>query len=233
VLAAITAGAALGFLVHNFHPASVFLGDSGANLLGYLLGAVAVEGSLKTNALIALVGPLVVLAVPFLDAGFVVAKRLKHRRPIYRADAWHFHHRFANVGFSQRRTLLYMYSWSFAMAGVAVALRFVPYTDNHGHFHAWWSALMGALLVGALAASVYVVYVLEILKLRRLRAWQLRRLEPETSEHEIEAAVARELASDERAPPGEPRDAGEGPTGSKEPRRRGPPERREGAHPAP
>ena len=57
ILAACTAGAALGFLIHNFHPASVFMGDSGSNLLGLLLGAVIVEGSLKTNALIALVVP--------------------------------------------------------------------------------------------------------------------------------------------------------------------------------
>ena len=67
VLAAIVAGAALGFLIHNFHPASVFMGDCGALLLGYLLGCAAVQGSLKTNALIALVGPLAILAVPFLD----------------------------------------------------------------------------------------------------------------------------------------------------------------------
>ena len=85
ILAACTAGAALGFLVHNFHPASVFMGDSGSNLLGLLLGGVIVEGSLKTNALIALVVPLVILAVPFLDTGFVVAKRIKYRRPVYRA----------------------------------------------------------------------------------------------------------------------------------------------------
>ena len=80
ILAAITCGAALGFLLFNFHPASVFMGDCGSNLLGLLLGAVIIEGTLKTNALIALVGPLVVLAVPFLDTGFVVAKRLKYRR---------------------------------------------------------------------------------------------------------------------------------------------------------
>ena len=61
------------------------MGDCGSNLLGLLLGAVIVEGTLKTNALIALVGPLVVLAVPFLDTGFVVAKRIKYRRPVYRA----------------------------------------------------------------------------------------------------------------------------------------------------
>ena len=79
------------------------MGDCGSNLLGLLLGAVIVEGSLKTNALIALVGPLVVLAVPFLDTGFVVAKRIKYRRPIYRGDSNHFHHRFHRIGFSQRR----------------------------------------------------------------------------------------------------------------------------------
>src|SRR3954468_3426624 len=94
ILAAITCGAALGFLIFNFHPASVFMGDCGSNLLGLLLGAVIVEGTLKTNALIALVGPLVILAVPFLDTGFVLAKRIKYRRPIYRGDSNHFHHRF-------------------------------------------------------------------------------------------------------------------------------------------
>src|SRR3954470_9275862 len=95
VLAAVTAGAATGFLIHNFHPASIFMGDCGSNLLGLLMGAIAVEGSVKTNALIALVAPLVVFTVPFLDTGFVVAKRIKYRRPVYRADANHFHHRLA------------------------------------------------------------------------------------------------------------------------------------------
>src|ERR671933_846868 len=158
VLAAIIAGSALGFLVHNFHPASVFMGDCGSNLLGYLLGAVIVEGSLKTNALIALVGPLVVLAVPFLDTGFVLAKRLKYHRPVYRADRWHFHHRMANIGFSQRRTVLYLYAWTLAMAGLAVALRFVPYSDEGGRLRAGWALLMGGLFLVVLAASIYLVY---------------------------------------------------------------------------
>ena len=139
VLAAIVSGAALGFLVHNFHPASVFMGDCGSNLLGLLLGGIIVEGSLKTNALIALMVPLVVLAVPFLDTGFVVAKRIKYRRPVYRGDSNHFHHRFHRMGFSQRRTVLYLYAWTVTMAGVAVALRFVPYSDDAGHFDLGWS----------------------------------------------------------------------------------------------
>jgi UDP-GlcNAc:undecaprenyl-phosphate GlcNAc-1-phosphate transferase len=199
VLAAIIAGAALGFLVHNFHPASVFMGDSGSNLLGLLLGAVIVEGSLKTNALIALVAPLVILAVPFLDTGFVVAKRIKYRRPVYRGDSNHFHHRFHRMGFSQRKTVLYLYSWSITMTGLAVALRFIPYSESNGHLNAGWAALMGVLLVVGLGASVYLIYVLEILKLRRLRAWQLRKDDPDTSEHEIDERFEQELETGEFA----------------------------------
>jgi UDP-GlcNAc:undecaprenyl-phosphate GlcNAc-1-phosphate transferase len=197
ILAAIICGAALGFLIFNFHPASVFMGDCGSNLLGLLLGAVIVEGSLKTNALIALVGPLVVLAVPFLDTGFVVAKRIKYRRPIYRGDSNHFHHRFYRIGFSQRRTVLYLYGWTLVMAADAVALRFIPYSQRSGHLNAGWAALMGALLLIGLAASVYLVWVLEILKLRRLREWQLRRSDPDTSEHEIDEHVRKELETGE------------------------------------
>jgi UDP-GlcNAc:undecaprenyl-phosphate GlcNAc-1-phosphate transferase len=197
ILAAITCGAALGFLVHNFHPASVFMGDCGANLLGLLLGATIVEGTLKTNALIALVGPLVVLAVPFLDTSFVVAKRLKYGRPVYQADSNHFHHRLNRIGFSQRRTVLYLYGWSLTMAGLAVALRFIPYSQHGGQLQTGWAILMGALLAFGAATSVYLVWVLEILKLRRLRAWQIRRADPDTSEHEIDEALRRELETGE------------------------------------
>ncbi|MDA0164571.1 undecaprenyl/decaprenyl-phosphate alpha-N-acetylglucosaminyl 1-phosphate transferase [Solirubrobacter ginsenosidimutans] len=197
ILAAIVCGASLGFLLFNFNPASIFMGDCGSNLLGLLLGAVIIEGSLKTNALIALVGPLVVLAVPFLDTGFVVAKRLKYRRVPWQGDSNHFHHRFHRIGFSQRRAVLYLYAWTLIMAGDAVALRFIPYSERSGHLNAGWATLMGLLLLLGVAASFYLVYVLEILKLRRLRAWQLRREDPDTSEHEIDAQVQRELETGE------------------------------------
>jgi UDP-GlcNAc:undecaprenyl-phosphate GlcNAc-1-phosphate transferase len=173
------------------------MGDCGSQLLGLLLGAVIVEGSLKTNALIALVGPLVILAVPFLDTGFVVAKRIKYRRPIYRGDSNHFHHRFHRIGFSQRRTVLYLYAWTLIMAGIAVALRFVPYSQRSGHLRLGWAAFMALLLVVGLAASVYLVYVLEILKWRRVRSWQLRRADPDTSEHDIDEQVDREIETGE------------------------------------
>ena len=76
-------GAAFGFLYHNFHPASIFMGDAGSNLLGLLLACVAIQGTLKTAAIVALFFPLAVLAVPIIDGTFVVMKRLKYRRPIY------------------------------------------------------------------------------------------------------------------------------------------------------
>ncbi|HEU4599052.1 MAG TPA: MraY family glycosyltransferase [Solirubrobacterales bacterium] len=198
VLAALTAGAALGFLPWGFPPAKTFMGDTGSNLLGYLLGAVAVQGALKTNAVIALFLPLIILAVPILDTGFVVAKRLKYGRPIYKADRWHFHHRMADIGFSQRRTLLYLYGWTAVMAALALALRFVPYSDNHGHFDAFWTIVMGACLLAAVAASVYLVEVLEILKLRQTRLRQLISLRrqvgaPEPDLEEVNVAVEQEL----------------------------------------
>ena len=198
ILAALTAGASLGFLRHGFPPASTFMGDTGSNLLGYLLGVVAVQGALKTNAVIALFLPLIILTVPILDTGFVVAKRLKYKRPIYRGDSWHFHHRMANIGFSQRRTLAYMYSWTLVMAALALALRFVPYSDDHGHFDALWTAVMAVFGVLALAASVYLVEVLEILKLRRARLSQVAGLREEATRPvpdtaDVDRAVATEL----------------------------------------
>ena len=74
IVSAIVFGACLGFLRHNFYPARIFMGDSGAMLLGFVLATVAVEGLLKTAATVALFLPLLVLAVPILDTGFVVAR---------------------------------------------------------------------------------------------------------------------------------------------------------------
>ena len=195
VLAALTAGAAVGFLWHNFHPASIFMGDSGSNLLGLLLACVAIQGVLKTAAVVALFFPLLILAVPALDATFVVAKRIKYRRPVYSADRWHFHHRFADIGFSQRRTVLYLYGWTLSLAALALALRFVPYYDDHGHFDTGWTAVMIGFGVIAVAASVYLVFVLEILKFRRLREIQLKR--QALSQEEIDVEIAREVETGE------------------------------------
>jgi UDP-GlcNAc:undecaprenyl-phosphate GlcNAc-1-phosphate transferase len=196
VLAALTAGAALGFLWHNFHPASVFMGDAGSNLLGLLLACIAVQGVLKTAAVVALVFPLVVLAVPILDTAFVVAKRFKYRRPAWQADTEHFHHRMARIGFSQRQTVIYLYLWTITLAALALALRFIPYSDDHGNFHTGWTIVLIGFGVLAVAASIYLVYVLEIVKFRRFRERQLAKQEGIT-QTEIDEEIDREIETGE------------------------------------
>jgi UDP-GlcNAc:undecaprenyl-phosphate/decaprenyl-phosphate GlcNAc-1-phosphate transferase len=197
VLAALTAGAALGFLFYNFPPASSFMGDCGANLLGLLMGVITVEAAVKTAVVVSFVLPLILLAVPFLDTTFVLLKRLKYKQPIYRPDSEHFHHRMARIGFSSRRTIAYLYAWTLLLAGLALALRFVPYSDHKGHLRTGWTLVMVALGLLAVAASVYLVYVLEILKFRRLDAVRLRRLRPDASPAEIESGVVRDLETGE------------------------------------
>lgn len=197
ILAACTAGASLGFLFHNFYPASIFMGDAGSNLLGYLLACIAIQGVLKTAAAVALFFPLAILAVPILDTGFVVAKRIKYGKPIYHADRWHFHHRFVNIGFSQRRTVLYLYAWTLCLAVLALALRFVPYTDGHGNLDTTWTIVLLAIGALVLVASFYLVIVLEILKLRRFTGRSLRRRSERTTDEEIDAEVVEELATGE------------------------------------
>lgn len=196
ILAACTAGASLGFLFHNFHPATIFMGDAGSNLLGYLLACIAIQGVLKTAAAVALFFPLVILAVPILDTGFVVAKRLKYGKPIYAADRWHFHHRFVNIGFSQRRTVLYLYAWTLCLAALALALRFIPYSDGHGNLDTGWTLVLVGLGLVVLAASFYLVVVLEILKLRRFSGRRLRR-KGAVTEDQVDADVAEQLATGE------------------------------------
>jgi UDP-GlcNAc:undecaprenyl-phosphate/decaprenyl-phosphate GlcNAc-1-phosphate transferase len=197
VLAALTAGAALGFLIYNFPPASSFMGDCGANLLGLMMGVITVEAAVKTAAVVSFVLPLILLAVPFLDTTFVVLKRLKYRQPIYRPDSEHFHHRMARIGFSSRRTIAYLYAWTLLLAGLALALRFIPYSDHKGHLHTGWTLVLIGLGLIVAAASVYLVYVLEILKFRRLDAMRLRLLRPDASATEIEQKIVRDLETGE------------------------------------
>ena len=192
VLAALTAGAALGFLLYNFPPASSFMGDCGANLLGLLMGVIAVEAAVKTAAVVSFVLPLILLAVPFLDTTFVVLKRLKYRQPIYRSDSEHFHHRMARIGFSQpahdRLPVRLDADARGPRAGAALRpLQRPQRPPATPAGRSCWSAL-GLIVV---AASVYLVYVLEILKFRRLDAIRLRRLRPEASPAEIDLDVVK------------------------------------------
>jgi UDP-GlcNAc:undecaprenyl-phosphate GlcNAc-1-phosphate transferase len=187
-LAAITAGSTLAFLRHNYHPAKVFMGDTGALALGFLLASIAVEGVTKTAATIALAGPLLVLAVPILDTTFVVLKRLKYRRAPWDADHNHFYHRFLRIGFSQRRTVAYLHLWAILVSAYAILVRFVP-PRPEGIWDLGNSLIVAAAGLVVLAASIWMVYRLEILKARHLQAVGLGRFarEPEEDSEQEEA----------------------------------------------
>jgi UDP-GlcNAc:undecaprenyl-phosphate GlcNAc-1-phosphate transferase len=178
ILSAIVLGAALGFLRHNFYPARIFMGDSGALLLGFVLAVIPLQGLLKTASIVTLFFPLLVLAVPIIDTSFVVLRRLKYGESVFAADQTHLHYRFLRRGFTQRRAALTIWAWCGTLAAAALTVRFVR-PHLHGEWHPWRTLITAAVGLVALGASLYIVYLLEIVKLASLRS---RRREQAPSE---------------------------------------------------
>ena len=108
-LATALGGALLGFLRYNFAPASIFLGDSGSLFVGFALAAIAVRGSMKSSAAIAVVAPLLALAVPLVDAAIAILRRLISGRRLFEADGDHIHHRMIRKGFTPRGAVVALY----------------------------------------------------------------------------------------------------------------------------
>ena len=125
VISIVIAGATLGFLRYNFYPASIFMGDSGSMLLGFLLGAITIQGVLKSIAAVALVVPLMAMAIPILDTGMAITRRIRKGNPITHADKEHIHHRLLNMGHSQRQAVLLLYFWTALLCGTSLALKFM------------------------------------------------------------------------------------------------------------
>jgi UDP-GlcNAc:undecaprenyl-phosphate GlcNAc-1-phosphate transferase len=135
LLSAIAAGAAIGFLPWNFHPARIFMGDSGALLLGLLLAVATVSGVGRnlegpSGGELAVIGipivvPVVALAVPFLDVVLAIGRRVRRGSSIGHADKEHIHHRLMEIGHSHRQSVLLMYAWSALVSGSALAVAFI------------------------------------------------------------------------------------------------------------
>ena len=134
---AIVIGLCIGFLPHNYHPAKIFMGDSGAMFLGLLLSASAITltGQIDVNALansnsrstlVPLILPFTVLAIPLLDLGMAVVRRLRARRSPFAADREHLHHRLLRMGNSQREVAIIMYLWTAMFAFPTVIAAFYP-----------------------------------------------------------------------------------------------------------
>jgi UDP-GlcNAc:undecaprenyl-phosphate GlcNAc-1-phosphate transferase len=112
------AGALLGFLRYNFNPASIFLGDSGSLMIGFLLGSFGVVWGQKSATILGMTAPLMALGIPLLDAGLSIVRRFLRHQPIFGADRGHIHHRLLDRGFTPRRVALVLYG----VAGVAALL---------------------------------------------------------------------------------------------------------------
>jgi UDP-GlcNAc:undecaprenyl-phosphate/decaprenyl-phosphate GlcNAc-1-phosphate transferase len=166
LLAAIVAGSAVGFLPWNFNPARIFMGDSGAMLLGMLLAVATISGVGRTSAqpsggdlaafAIPIIIPVIVLALPFLDVMFAIARRIRSGRPVTHPDKQHIHHRLMDIGHTHRQAVLLMYLWSalISLAAIAVAL------------------INGRVLVGAILVATAVV--LAATSLPRMRSTSRR-----------------------------------------------------------
>ena len=105
----VLAGATLGFLFYNFHPASIFLGDSGSLFLGFMLAGLGLLGSQKSPTVVAVAIPVVSLGLPVLDTLLAVIRRFLRGQPIFTADRAHIHHRLLSLGHSPRRVALLLY----------------------------------------------------------------------------------------------------------------------------
>ncbi|MEK4484779.1 MraY family glycosyltransferase [Psychrobacillus sp. FSL H8-0484] len=119
-MAAILAASTLGFLVFNFYPAKIFMGDTGALFLGFMISVLALLG-FKNVTVVALIIPIIVLGVPISDTFFAIVRRIRMKQPLSAPDKSHLHHCLLNVGFTHRQSVLIIYAIA-AMFGIAAII---------------------------------------------------------------------------------------------------------------
>ena len=180
VLACILAGCCLGFLRYNFNPASIFMGDCGSNMLGFLLGVIALLGVNRVAAATTLIVPLVIAGVPIIDTFAAIVRRRRGHTAISQADTGHIQHRLIKQGFDQKQAALMIYGWSILLAAGAIIMTKV--------------ALPLRFVVFILLVSVSAVF---IRKLHLFKPVLLHRYNPKTHTDEIVSAeqVEEESAS--------------------------------------
>lgn len=167
LLCSVAAGVAVGFLPYNFYPARIFMGDSGSMLLGVLLAAATISGvgrpirpsggDIAAFSIPVLI-PVLVLAVPLVDVGLAILRRLRRGRGIFIADKEHIHHQLREIGHTHRQAVLLMYLWSVLLSGSALAITFV-----NGR------ALVGSIVGGSLVLIAATFVPRRIREARRAR----------------------------------------------------------------
>lgn len=125
VPAVILSASVLGFLKYNFHPAKIFMGDSGSLFLGFMLAGLSVMGLTKGAAVFSVFVPILVLGIPIFDTLFAIIRRYINNQPIFSADKEHLHHRLLAIGLSHRQTVLAIYGVSILLGASAIMLTFL------------------------------------------------------------------------------------------------------------
>ncbi|HEX3245587.1 MAG TPA: Gfo/Idh/MocA family oxidoreductase [Chloroflexota bacterium] len=153
MLCLIVAGSAAGFLVFNFNPARIFMGDSGSLLLGYMLSCIVVLGASKATSelMAALLIPVAVMALPILDTSLVTVMRALNRRPISRGGRDHLSHRLVAIGLSERSAVLVLYGVSATAGALVLASRFIG---------GWTALSIGVVL--AVAILFFGIYLAQV-----------------------------------------------------------------------
>lgn len=119
-------GSALGFLRYNKFPAKIFMGDSGANFLGFILAIISLDGAFKHATLISIFVPILALGVPIFDNIFVVLKRFFSGKPVYKADATQIHHRLLKSGLTPRQVVIVLYLVSMCLNLTSIIIMLLP-----------------------------------------------------------------------------------------------------------
>jgi len=140
--------AIFGFLRYNFHPAQIFMGDSGSLFLGYILAALSVMSMSKAATIITLIIPIVILGVPILDTGFAILRRFFNKKPIFQPDKEHLHHRLLALGFSHRDTVLLIYGITLILSTSALLLTMLTTSQS--------ALILAVIAVVVIVAADYI-----------------------------------------------------------------------------
>ena len=171
LLSGAIAGAVVGFLIYNFNPARIFMGDSGSYFLGYVLATTAlVHTSQKGATAVSLLVPIMALGVPIFDTLFAMGRRFLERRPLFSPDRGHIHHRLLDMGLTHRRAVVIIYAVCgvFTVAAIGVSLE-----------RTWQ---VGAALLGASLALVGLVRFVGYFEYLHLRIRQKARIRSRDAE---------------------------------------------------
>lgn len=191
LLLACIVGATMGFLAYNVNPASIFLGDTGSLVLGFLLAVISVHSSQKSYTLFSIVAAMLALGLPIFDLSLAVVRRYLSGQPIFRADQHHVHHRLLRMGLSQSQSVVVLFGGAIVLEGLALVF---IYADDA------LSALAIAAVVPLIVVAVRFLGYGQLIRSAR-RARLLEQVESDAADRtRAVTAMRRELRVAESMP---------------------------------